>query len=127
MDKRTLAEYYKFRKYKTPNEEEALLFLLSEVGELCDAARADHGNKFSKETLDILADFSNLGLMADTLVSGNDAWVRNGDRHKKSDIKDEVADINMMLHRFCFSAGIPSPDDCLTKKMQKKGFSQKSD
>lgn len=127
MDRRTLVEYYKFRKYKTPNEEQALLFFLSEVGELCDAARADHGNKFSRDTLDLLADFSSLGLLADNLVSSGNAWVRNGDRHKKADIKDEVADCNMMLDRYAFSAGIPTPDECLAKKMQKKGFFPASD
>jgi NTP pyrophosphatase (non-canonical NTP hydrolase) len=86
-------KYYEFRKYVAPTPDQALLFLMSEVGELAD------------EQVHTQAD-----------------WVRNHPEEKGKGRAGEVADVLMMLTAYCIAADLPTPEACLEEKFKSKGF-----
>jgi NTP pyrophosphatase (non-canonical NTP hydrolase) len=85
-------EYFEYRGLKFPNAQEAFLFLTSELGEL-----------------------------ADELVSIAGGWVRNNPGSKGKGLMGEIGDVLMMLTMFCFAAGL-DPIACMFEKWSTKGF-----
>lgn len=81
--------YYRFRGLTEPDANQALLFLVSEVGELADA-----------------------------FVEGQGAWVRNHP-DKERDIKDEIGDVLMMLTAFAHQLGVDPLDALKAKMERK--------
>lgn len=81
--------YYRFRGLTEPDANQALLFLVSEVGELADA-----------------------------FVEGQGAWVRNHP-DKERDIKDEIGDVLMMLTVFAHQLGVDPLDALKAKMERK--------
>ncbi|MFZ3071083.1 MAG: hypothetical protein WA110_08190 [Anaerolineaceae bacterium] len=120
MDVERIQAYYSARGLSWPDQKNALLFYLSEVGELAEAYLAQPPLELSPEEQTLLADFCAVGQRADGIVSRVPGWVRNHDRLRKENIRYEVADCHMMLAVFmnAFSGG--SPDDALLEKMQEK-------
>lgn len=70
-----VADYYTSRQYAVPDANQALLFLVSEIGELADAQ-----------------------------VHGQDRWVRN-DNQKNRSISGEIGDVMMMLTVYAAAHG----------------------
>jgi NTP pyrophosphatase (non-canonical NTP hydrolase) len=81
--------YYDFRGLTVPDDSQALLFLVSEVGELADA----HVEQMAE-------------------------WIRNN-ANKERSVEDEVGDILMMLTAYCLSRGIDPLDCMLSKFTKK--------
>lgn len=114
--------YYKMRKLVEPVANHALMFFISEVGELAGAYMAREHNKLSSGMLHILIDMEYVGQRADKWVTAqDDGWVRNNDRKKDPNVEWEVADCLMMLERFGCRLGI-DPEAALISKMKEKGF-----
>ncbi len=86
--------YYEFRKMTKPDGHQALLFLVSEVGELADA-----------------------------VVHGQAEWVRNTPGKERS-VEDEVGDVMMMLAVTAMQMGLPDPVACMRKKLAGKGYGE---
>lgn len=86
-----IIRYYQYRGLTMPNESQAFQFLVSEIGELADA-----------------------------LVSSNGTWVRNNPDRERN-IGEESADVLMMLYVTLMERGI-DPYEELLKKFKKKGF-----
>ena len=120
MEIELIKKYYNARGLAWPEQKDALLFYLSEVGELAEAYLAISPVALSDEERQLLADFAKLGMQADEIVSRVDGWVRNFDRQRKENIAHEVADCNMMLSVFMESFAGRSPDDALRDKMALK-------
>lgn len=120
METKTIKNYYQARGLAWPGQKDALLFYLSEVGELAEAYLAISPVELSEEERQLLSDFANLGMQADEIVSRVDGWVRNFDRQRKENIAHEVADCNMMLSVFMESFEGRTPDDALQEKMELK-------
>lgn len=120
MEIELIKKYYDTRGLAWPEQKDALLFYLSEVGELAEAYLAISPVALSNEERQLLADFAKLGMQADEIVSRVDGWVRNFDRQRKENIAHEVADCNMMLSVFMESFAGRTPDDVLRKKMALK-------
>jgi hypothetical protein len=120
METKTIKDYYQARGLAWPGQKDALLFYLSEVGELAEAYLAISPVELSEEERQLLSDFANLGMQADEIVSRVDGWVRNFDRQRKENIAHEVADCNMMLSVFMESFEGRTPDDALQEKMALK-------
>ena len=120
METKTIKNYYQARGLAWPGQKDALLFYLSEVGELAEAYLAISPVELSEEERQLLSDFANLGMQADEIVSRVDGWVRNYDRQRKENIAHEVADCNMMLSVFMESFEGRTPDDVLQEKMEIK-------
>ncbi|HNZ14961.1 MAG TPA: hypothetical protein PKI51_03020 [Anaerolineaceae bacterium] len=120
MEIELIKKYYNARGLAWPEQKDALLFYLSEVGELAEAYLAISPVALSDEERQLLADFAKLGMQADEIVSRVDGWVRNFDRQRKENIAHEVADCNMMLSVFMESFAGRSPDDALRDKMTLK-------
>jgi hypothetical protein len=120
METKTIKNYYQARGLAWPGQKDALLFYLSEVGELAEAYLAISPVELSEEERQLLSDFANLGMQADEIVSRVDGWVRNFDRQRKENIAHEVADCNMMLSVFMESFEGRTPDDVLQEKMEIK-------
>lgn len=80
-----VGSYFEDRGLVMPNSENALHFLVSEVGELSDAVVQDKGE-----------------------------WIRNNPE-KTRDIADEVGDCLMMLTIFCIQRGISPVDCMVDK------------
>jgi len=120
MDIARIQEYYKLRGLQWADQKSALLFFLSEVGELSEAYLAHHQHNLDKEVIELLMDFSKLGLQADEIVSRKPGWIRNNDRVLKENIEFEVADCNMMLSVFMYSLTGRTPDEVLEEKMMEK-------
>lgn len=116
--------YYKFREYEDPSRLQALLFLISELGELTEAYREIYGNidPVTVEERTVIQMVELAGRLADKAVSGQKDWVRNNDRAKAVDLGAEAADVFMMLDRFALAAQLEDPETCLREKMAKKGF-----
>jgi NTP pyrophosphatase (non-canonical NTP hydrolase) len=85
-------EYFEYRGLKFPNAQEAFLFLTSELGEL-----------------------------ADELVSVVGGWVRNNPEGKGKGLLGEIGDVLMMLTMVCFALGL-DPVACMFEKWAAKGF-----
>lgn len=120
METTIIKKYYQARGLAWPGQKDALLFYLSEVGELAEAYLAISPVDLSDEERQLLADFAALGLKADEIVSRVEGWVRNFDRQRKENIAHEVADCNMMLSVFMEAFEGRSPDDALREKMELK-------
>jgi NTP pyrophosphatase (non-canonical NTP hydrolase) len=116
-----IEQYARFRKYETPDGNEALIFLVSEIGELARAHLA-RDPQIDQEARSLLMTVGDLGERADALVSGRKAWVRNGDRNKPHDARAEVGDVLMMLGRYCAAEGLGEPGSLMLEKMRAKGF-----
>ena len=117
MDTKWIKAYYDARGLQWADQKSALLFFLSEVGELAEAYAEVEGAGLSGEETDLLARFADLGLEADEVVSRKPGWIRNNDRLRKQNIAHEAADCNMMLSVFMESYAHLSPDDALREKM----------
>ncbi len=124
----TVEKYYQFRKYVQPDQIQALLFFLTEVGETCEAflcrALSDSLTIGENEKI-ILQQAINTGHYADQIVDIQAGWVRNSDRLRKQCLKDEIGDTQMMLTVFALILGI-DPVGAMLDKMEKKGFVQES-
>lgn len=120
METKTIKNYYQARGLAWPGQKDALLFYLSEVGELAEAYLAISPVELSEEERQLLSDFASLGMQADEIVSRVNGWVRNFDRQRKENIAHEVADCNMMLSVFMESFEGRTPDDALQEKMELK-------
>lgn len=120
MNIETIQQYYKLRGLGWPDQKSALLFYLSEVGELTEAYLAIQPVALTKEESILLEQFAALGLQADQIVSRKPGWVRNNDRLRKENIAAEAADCNMMLSVFMDTYNGQSPDDALLQKMESK-------
>ena len=120
MDTEIIKAYYNARGLQWADQKSALLFLLSEVGELAEAYAEVEGLGLTSEERELLTRFASLGLEADEIVSRKPGWIRNNDRLRKQNIAHEVADCNMMLSVFMESYANISPDDALREKMALK-------
>jgi NTP pyrophosphatase (non-canonical NTP hydrolase) len=120
MDIQKIQDYYAARGLKWADAKSALLFFLSEVGELADAYLSHYENTLTKDEKDLLIKFSEDGLQADDIVSKIPGWIRNNDRLHKTNIAHEVADCNMMLSVFMYSLTKSTPDQALEEKMMEK-------
>lgn len=120
MNIETIHSYYKARGLQWPDAKDALLFYLSEVGELAEAYLAHHEQDLTTEEIQLLENFTRDGFTADEIVSRVPGWIRNNDRVRKEDISKEVADCEMMLAVFMFSLTHSSPDEALLAKMKEK-------
>ncbi|HPL81036.1 MAG TPA: hypothetical protein PLU23_00905 [Anaerolineaceae bacterium] len=120
MEIKLIKNYYKARGLAWPGQKDALLFYLSEVGELAEAYLAISPVALNDEERQLLSNFAKLGIQADEIVSRVGGWIRNFDRQRKENIAHEVADCNMMLSVFMESFAGRSPDDALRDKMMLK-------
>lgn len=120
MKTKIIQDYYRQRGLSWPDQKSALLFYLSEVGELAEAYLAIQPVELSAEEQDLLNAFAKLGLQADEVVSCKPGWVRNNDRAGKENIGHEAADCNMMLSVFLETYDNQSPDEALLEKMALK-------
>lgn len=120
MDTNWIKAYYRARGLQWADQKSALLFFLSEVGELAEAYAEVEGASLSEEEKALLERFASLGMEADGIVSRKPGWVRNNDRLRKQNIAHEVADCNMMLSVFMESYANLSPDEVLREKMTLK-------
>jgi NTP pyrophosphatase (non-canonical NTP hydrolase) len=120
MKTEIIQEYYRQRGLSWPDHKSALLFYLSEVGELAEAYLAIQRAELTQEEQELLANFAKSGLEADEIVSRKPGWIRNNDRIRKENIAHEAADCNMMLSVFMYSLAGKSPDDALAEKMKEK-------
>jgi|GEM_PF-713027 hypothetical protein len=109
MDTKWIKAYYNARGLQWADQKSALLFFLSEVGELAEAYAEVEGAGLSGEETDLLARFADLGLEADEIVSRTPGWIRNNDRLRKQNIAHEAADCNMMLSVFWSPMPISRP------------------
>jgi NTP pyrophosphatase (non-canonical NTP hydrolase) len=101
---------------------QALMFLISEIGELTEAYLTRERGKLPAGMVTILVDMQYIGQRADKWVSAQEEqWVRNHDRKKEPNVESEVADCLMMLERFASQLGI-DPLEALVCKMRDKGF-----
>ncbi len=120
MDTKWIKAYYAARGLRWADAKSALLFFLSEVGELAEAYAEVEGAGLSDEEKALMERFASLGMEADEIVSRKPGWVRNNDRLRKQNIAHEAADCNMMLSVFMESYAAISPDDALREKMALK-------
>ena len=120
MDTEIIKAYYNARGLQWADHKSALLFFLSEVGELAEAYAEVEGPGLTSEERALLTRFASLGLEADEIVSRKPGWIRNNDRLRKQNIAYEAADCNMMLSVFMESYAHISPDDALREKMALK-------
>jgi len=117
MDTKWIRAYYDARGLQWADQKSALLFFLSEVGELAEAYAEVEGAGLTTEEKELFSRFASLGLEADEVVSRKPGWIRNNDRLRKQNIAHEAADCNMMLSVFMESYAHLSPDDALREKM----------
>jgi len=121
--RKTIDEYYAFRKLEPPNGIQSFWFYLSEVGELAEAMLALYPEHFTPSEKTLLSDFVRLGLQADSIVSSQAAWTRNNERTlKPASIESEAADNFMMLDRTLKGLEKPEAFELLLAKMESKGF-----
>ena len=120
MNIETIQSYYNARNLRWPDAKDALLFYLSEVGELAEAYLAHHTGDLTEEETQLFENFTRDGLTADEIVSRVPGWIRNNDRVRKENISKEVADCEMMLAVFMYSLTQSSPDEALLAKMKEK-------
>ncbi|MDD2522898.1 MAG: hypothetical protein PHW11_08805 [Anaerolineaceae bacterium] len=120
MKTEMIREYYRQRGLGWPDQKSALLFYLSEVGELAEAYLSLQPVGLTAEEYRLLQQFSDLGMQADEIVSRKPGWIRNNDRARKENVAHEAADCNMMLSVFLETYSGKSPDDALLEKMALK-------
>ena len=117
MNTKWIKAYYNARGLQWADQKSALLFFLSEVGELAEAYAEMEEAGLTNEERELFSRFASLGLEADEVVSRKPGWIRNNDRLRKQNIAHEAADCNMMLSVFMESYARISPDDALREKM----------
>ena len=117
MNTKWIKAYYNARGLQWADQKSALLFFLSEVGELAEAYAEMEEAGLTNEERELFSRFASLGLEADEVVSRKPGWIRNNDRLRKQNIAHEAADCNMMLSVFMESYAHLSPDDALREKM----------
>lgn len=115
-----IKDYYDQRGLGWPDQKSALLFYLSEVGELAEAWLAIQPVDLTEEEQELFQSFADLGLKADEIVSRKPGWIRNNDRLRKENIAHEAADCNMMLSVFMDTYNGQSPDAALLEKIELK-------
>ena len=120
MDTKWIKAYYDARGLQWADQKSALLFFLSEVGELAEAYAEVEEAGLTNEEIELFSRFASLGLAADEVVSRKPGWIRNNDRLRKQNVAHEAADCNMMLSVFMESYARISPDDALREKMALK-------
>lgn len=120
METKWIKSYYKARGLQWADQKNALLFFLSEVGELAEAYAEVEGAGLTSEENELFSRFASLGLEADEIVSRKPGWIRNNDRLRKQNITYEAADCHMMLSVFLESYAHITPDDALREKMALK-------
>ena len=120
MDTKWIKAYYDARGLQWADQKSALLFFLSEVGELAEAYAEMEEAGLTNEERELFSRFASLGLEADEVVSRKPGWIRNNDRLRKQNVAHEAADCNMMLSVFMESYANISPDDALREKMALK-------
>ena len=120
MNTKWIKAYYNARGLQWADQKSALLFFLSEVGELAEAYAEVEGASLTTEEKELFSRFASLGLEADEVVSRKPGWIRNNDRLRKQNVAHEAADCNMMLSVFMESYAHLSPDDALREKMALK-------
>ena len=120
MNTKWIKAYYNARGLQWADQKSALLFFLSEVGELAEAYAEVEGAGLTTEEKELFSRFASLGLAADEVVSRKPGWIRNNDRLRKQNVAHEAADCNMMLSVFMESYARISPDDALREKMALK-------
>lgn len=114
-------QYQSFRKLVTPTASEALLWLMSEVGEMAEAFLLS-GPELTPEFSAIVSNIIALGSHADKVVSGRRKdWVRNGDRKKSPNLEFEIGDVRFMLQVFASQVGM-DPDLAMLAKFRSKDF-----
>ena len=120
MNTKWIKAYYNARGLQWADQKSALLFFLSEVGELAEAYAEMEEAELTNEERELFSRFASLGLEADEVVSRKPGWIRNNDRLRKQNVAHEAADCNMMLSVFMESYARISPDDALREKMALK-------
>ena len=120
MDTKWIKAYYDARGLQWADQKSALLFFLSEVGELAEAYAEMEEAGLTNEERELFSRFASLGLEADEVVSRKPGWIRNNDRLRKQNVAHEAADCNMMLSVFMESYAHISPDNALREKMAQK-------
>lgn len=120
MKTEIIKDYYKQRGLGWPDQKSALLFFLSEVGELAEAYLTIQPVELTVEERELFEAFARLGLQADEIVSRKPGWIRNHDRLRKENIAHEAADCNMMLSVFLETYAGQTPDEALLEKMSQK-------
>lgn len=115
-------DYYQRRRLKEPDALEALMWLISEVGEQVDAYLHDP-NVLEKG--DILLQYTFYDIIdlcnhVEEKVASRSGWTRNNQPKGTYDLPGEAGDVLMMLAKFCQKAGLPEPDQCLREKMARK-------
>lgn len=91
-----ILRYYQFRGLAMPDENRAFQFLVSEIGELADALVSDAGN-----------------------------WTRNNPDRERS-VADEAGDVLMMLYVTLMERGI-DPYEAMLDKFNRKGLEIQQD
>jgi hypothetical protein len=86
MKTEIIQEYYRQRGLSWPDQKSALLFYLSEVGELAEAYLAIQPVDLTAEEKALLNAFAKIGLQADEIVSRTPGWIRNFDRMRKENL-----------------------------------------
>lgn len=120
MQLQQIQAYYHARGLSWPTPRNALLFFLSEVGELAQAYLCREADTLSDEDKALLSEFSARGLQADEIVSRVPGWLRNNDRARNENVIHEAADCDMMLSVFLEAYAGLSPDEALLEKMSLK-------
>jgi NTP pyrophosphatase (non-canonical NTP hydrolase) len=92
-----VSNYYHFRGYDFPTDEEAFNWLVAEVGELSEA-----------------------------MVEQKRNWIRNNPTERKKDIEAEIGDVLMMLTALCLARNT-DPLTCMINKMQSKMFNPENE
>ena len=112
-----IKSYYHKRGLKEPTALEALMWMISEVGELVEAYIVETGDAKYRHTL---KNFIAICRDIEKRVAERPGWVRNNQPKNTYDLTGECADVLMMLSVFADKAGLPEPEVCLREKMERK-------
>lgn len=110
-------DYYEKRGLKTPDAIEALMWMISEVGELVEAYIIETGDAKYRLTLN---NFIAVCRDIEKRVAKRPGWVRNNQPKGTYDLPGEAGDVRMMLEVFCQQARLPESGVCLRAKMERK-------
>jgi NTP pyrophosphatase (non-canonical NTP hydrolase) len=117
-------EYYLQKDIKFPEEaQQALAYLIAEVGEL-SAALHSAGGVIKEETTYpfMVMSMTGLGAMADILAcSDAEDWTRYEQRDMAPTLEDEIGDVLMALIVLASHFGV-DPLDCMINTMKKRGM-----
>ena len=116
-----IKSYYVKRGLKEPTAIEALMWLISEVGELVEAHCTPEiiSNMNISDSIEIVSLIMQCNVIED-IVAKRSGWVRNNQPKGTYDLPGECADVLMMLSVFADKAGLPEPETCLREKMERK-------